>query len=87
MLHTVCKLEPLLCFATPQFMMSSCHILNDVILTHHVVRFTKKGSGLLVINQPLLNASDEVESFSSFIKSNYITFHETQILKVSRGIV
>ena len=69
MLHTVYKLEPSLCFATSQFMI----ILNDIILTHHVVRFRRKVSGLPVINQPLLNASDDVESFSSFIKSNYIT--------------
>ena len=81
MLHTVCKLEPSPCFATSQFMMSSCYILNDVFLTHHVVHFRKKVRVIPVIDHPLLNASDDVESFSSFIKSYYITFHETQIVK------
>ena len=53
MLHTLCKLEPLPCLTTCQFMTSSCHILNDVFFTHHVVHSNKIGSGLPMINHLL----------------------------------
>ena len=39
MLHSQCK--PLPCLTACQFMMSSCHILNEVIFTYHVVRNKK----------------------------------------------